>query len=369
MALSKARLIGVVVLAGCATPVPPPPRAAPVEVTPPVATAETTTTTEDVPPPETGPIRVELLASPACVLQGPWRGRKWQTDMLVRPGGPAFAVVSGGKGRLHFPAGPRPATQGLELEADGISVTGHIDSGASDLRATKAFWLSGFVLPTPFTLLEWTEAARGEITVTAAAPARLEVLAPPLSAIAPCEDVAATMGAFSAADAIDGFKKAKVRQLVTARPVDIARTPGGPPVARAHATGGSDEVSLLDVRGGNSRIAWNVASLMVVGWVKSADIHVPGTGVGFGSGHGRLGAPHYTGDYKKVVCSIDVDLVAEIGEARFLTGRIRAGTVLELSSTNERFTSVRVRSQLIVPSEDARWVVPNPDLEGCQSPP
>lgn len=64
-----------------------------------------------------------------------------------------------------------------------------------------------------------------------------------------------------------------------------------------------------------------------------------------------------------------MDLVAEIGEARFLTGRIRAGTVLELSSTNERFTSVRVRSQLIVPSEDARWVVPNPDLEGCQSPP
>ena len=370
MALSKhAVALFLTCLWGCATPPPPPPKAAPVEVTPPAPTGETAAEEPTAPPPDPGPIAVELLANPACVLQGNWSARKWRTGMLVRPDGPLFAEVSSGAGRLHFPTGARPKAQGLELSADGIHVNGYVDSTASDLRAAKAFWLSGLALPTPKTRLDWTDSAPGQITVTTEAPRALQALSLPLSAIVPCPDVVMETGTFKAEDAIVGFKKAKRRQLVSDRDVEIATEPGGKPAARASPGNGSVDVSLLEVRGAASRIAWEVGTIYVVGWVKSSDIHVPKGSTGYGSGHGLGRNPRYADEYKKVVCPGDVQLYAEIDMETFITGRIRAGTVIELQSTNDRTTAVRVRSERIVPASGARWTVPNQDLRDCQSPP
>ena len=244
-----------------------------------------------------------------------------------------------------------------------------VDSTASDLRAAKAFWLSGLALPTPKTRLDWTDSAPGQITVTTEAPRALQALSLPLSAIVPCPDVVMETGTFKAEDAIVGFKKAKRRQLVSDRDVEIATEPGGKPAARASPGNGSVDVSLLEVRGAASRIAWEVGTIYVVGWVKSSDIHVPKGSTGYGSGHGLGRNPRYADEYKKVVCPGDVQLYAEIDMETFITGRIRAGTVIELQSTNDRTTAVRVRSERIVPASGARWTVPNQDLRDCQSPP
>lgn len=354
---------------GCTTPAPPPPKAAPLEVTPPAPPEEPAAEEPAAPPPDPGPITVELPANPACVLEGDWSARKWRTGMLARPDGPVFAEVSDGSGRLHFPSGKRPASQGLQLSADGIYVAGYVDADASDLRAAKAFWLSGLALTTPATRLDWSEAAPGQLTVTTEPPSALQVLSPPLSAVVPCPDVATKTGTFKAVSAIEGFSKAKPRELVSDRLVDIATEPGGAPVARASPGSSSVDVSLLEVRGASSRIAWEVGTLVVVGWVKSSDIHVPKGLSGYGRGYGLGGNPRYADDYKKVVCPGDVQLYAEIGVETFLTGRILAGTVIELVSANDRTTAVRVRSQSIVPASGALWTVPNPDLRDCLSPP
>ena len=74
------------------------------------------------------------------------------------------ALFCGAAGRFS-PAG------GAELGVDVLGVSAqpvhrHVQP-ASDLRAAKAFWLSGPALTTPATRLDWGEAAPGQLTVTA----------------------------------------------------------------------------------------------------------------------------------------------------------------------------------------------------------
>ncbi|MFO0592312.1 MAG: hypothetical protein U0441_32505 [Polyangiaceae bacterium] len=354
---------------GCTGSRPPPKEAPPVEVKAPSAEAPVTTTTPD-PPRTKEPIDVVLPADPACTLTGDWHPRKYDTQLHVSADGPSFAELLGGTGALHFPTGPRPATQGLELAADGIVVRGFVDSAASLLLAGAPIWLSGLAVTQPYALLDWTEATPGHLAITSVAPRQLEVLAPPLTATVGCADVALGKTKFDPTASIPGYAKAKERLLPRTHAVDIALSPGGTVVARANAGEYAEQVSLLETKGAAAKIAWPVGALVVVGWVKASELIVPKAGMGFGSGSGRLGGSHHTHSSRQVVCAADIDLLAEYpGETTYTIGRVRAGTRIEINSTGDRFTMVSVSSQNIRQISTAWWVVRNRDLEGCQSPP
>jgi hypothetical protein len=340
-----------------------------VEVTPlPSATAETASATPE-PPPDPLKNVVELPAKSACILGGPWGGRKWETPLVARAAGPALANVMGGRAKLHFPVGPRAAVQGLEIEADGIALRGYVASDAADLRAARPFLIDGFLVPGIFTKLAWTEAKEGELTVTTETPAALEVVAGPIVAKTPCADIGMGRAAFNAEDAVPGAAKAKQKELVADKAIDIALTPGGPAVARAHPTKGGTEVGVLETKGQLARIWWPVGTMYVVGWVAKSSVRERGAGTGYGSGSGRLAGRHISDSYKKVACEEDVPLVVEAGGERVVAGVIRAGTTMELIATLDGLTNIRVRSSAIAPADGATWFAPSSRVDGCPEPP
>lgn len=354
-------------LAGCSAP-PPPVKQPPVEVTPPVAPSEPSATPPE-PEATSSLIDVTLPKDPACLVTGEFRPRKVDPVLRVAPFGLPFAEVEGGRGTLHFPAGPRPKEQALEVEADGLSVRGYIDSTTPALFTPAPTWLSGLALTTPYTLLDWTEAAAGNITVTTPEPPGLTLIGPKLSAIVPCSGASLDRKDFDATAAIDGYKKAKPRQWTLDHPIDISLTPGGPPVARALPDKYRLDISLLSAKGKDAKIAWEVGPVVVVGWVKITDIQMPRTGYGYGSGSGLGRPPRYADDYKKVVCPMDVDLLAVFnGEKTYIVGKIQRGTVIELTSVDQKLTHVRVRSEQLKPTVDTWWSVMTRDLDTCEPP-
>lgn len=362
---------------GCTPPAPPPAPAVVTVVPPPTAEPGPTPTAEA--PAPSGPKRVELRPGPACIVEGAWRPLRGAATLHVTPEGPAFATATGGTGRLHVPesrARPawtaladdppaRPAMQGLELSADGLSVQGYIESSASDLRAARTFLFSGLALPTPRALLQWVEATPGQITVTVEPPKALTVLAPPLTATRPCADLQLGAPSFEATDSIDGYSKSKPGQLRLGAPIDVALTPGGSPVARAEPSAAQENVRILETRGAHTRVAWPIGALVVVGWVPSRAVHPPSKGYGFGSGHGTLGGGRGGDRHKRVVCPGDVDLLVEIGSEVWIPGLIRAGTVIELTSLNDSTTRIDFRSRSLQPAPDAQWMVRTGDVAGC----
>ena len=363
-------LISWAIALGCTTAPPPPPETPAAEVKVPVA--ETTTQPAPPEPPRAKEtIDVELPASPACTVSGDWHARKADVGIFPTADRPRFAEILGGAATLHFPAGPRPTMQGLELAADGLVVRGLVDTTASLLLPSAPLSLSGLAIAGPYALLAWTEATPGHVTVTTEAPKELEVLSPPLVGTAACSEIALARSqkSFEPTDAIPGFSKAKDRLLPTDRAVDVALAAGGPAVARAHADTYTEKVSLLEAKGAHAKIAWRVGALVVVGWVKTSDLRIPKNGLGYGTGHGRLGPSRHTPTGKEVVCAADVDLLVEYpGEVTYRVGLIRRGTTIEVTSTGERFTMVSVFSEKIRQVSTAWWVVRTRDLEGCQSP-
>src|SRR5690242_20453732 len=126
---SAASLAWIAALSACGrapAPLPPsPPRpvlAAPAPSAPAPAATPEITTAALVAPPAPLPPWIQRIADPACS----WTTERWNrrvvTQLRLRPGGPVFARVNGGKAQVHIPAGK--ASHGLlDVGANGLVVS------------------------------------------------------------------------------------------------------------------------------------------------------------------------------------------------------------------------------------------------------
>ncbi len=281
-----------------------------------------------------GPPPVAFPTPAACVLKASsWRGARPVTELRFRAGGPVFARVASGAASLHLPPGPA-AEAGLELEFDGLVVRGLVAPEAVALHAAKPLVLGGLAIPTPRARLAWTGARPGELTVTHAPAAGVEVLAPPLTAPVRCDALSLDAVAFDPAAAAPEKKVDRPALLRLRRPISLSVDPAAAPAARLLARDDLDaEVTVIEIAGNKSRILWSRKEELIFGWVATSDLRPPNPGVGLGSvsttGSGA-GFGRSVHSVARVTCPADVPVIAEAEDERATVGLIRAGTLIHV---------------------------------------
>lgn len=314
-------------------------------------------------------VAIEFPAASACVLQAAnWSPlTRKATPMSLRPEGPAFATVRGGKARLSYPEGERPAGQILEVSDRGLTIRGVVAPSEVDLRAATSFPLSGFVYPTVFTRLSWLEAKPAGLVLTVDVPEGLEPVSP-LRATRACTDLAiGGAGSWSPDDQLAAGRVPTAMDLSGSAPVTLWAEPGKGTLAELRSPPGPESVSVLARKGKHAEIAWNVGTVVVHGWVESRALvpAKPAIGYGTGSGYGRGQAPH--DEVRVVQCTTEVAVTAAMVTAQVRVGEIAAGTRIEVLAIpgDGEWVGVRVRDAGVVPTLATAFVAERAVVMGC----
>lgn len=360
-------------LAGCAAAPPAPPPV--VEIPKPLAIASSTASpiVDAAPPPPppaaTEPPPVGLPEHPACVLEAKrWRGVKGVTPLRFREGGPAFAQIAGGKGRLHLPPGQGSGGAALEIADESLAVRGYLAGEDVWLNAARAIVMGQFMIPHARSRLVWISAEPGLVTVTFTPERGVALAQPTLITSVPCEALGFDLASFDARRAIPDLKPGKRGVLRVDAILPLSVYPGAPPVASLDAASGQDvEITVMETVGSNARIAWDRGDALIFGWIPASGLRVPtpppalfGRGTGSGSGFGRSIHPIST-----VVCKDDVPLIAEVGGERFTVGRILAGATINRMDAGLEETEVVVASGVISFPPAVKMRVRTERLLGC----
>lgn len=184
-ALGAGLLTGLLALAAC-RPAPPP---APLPLTPsrpPAAPATTATVTAlpltpPPPPPVALPPSVSRLEDPACAFTTERWANTLPGRLRLRPDGPIFARVAGGRAQIQIPEGAR-AYAFADVGSNGLVVAGHLDHQEVTLYAAAPFSMNGVVYPTSQAHLSWIEGFPGAISVTTDLPRQLVATRLPVTA-------------------------------------------------------------------------------------------------------------------------------------------------------------------------------------------
>lgn len=362
--------LAVLGLCACGpAPVPPPPPA-------PTATA--------APAPEV-PTAVVLAAAPAAPSTPlpPWVARPddvactWSTQRLssraitmlrLRPGGPVFARVTGGRAQVQIPVGA--GDHGLlDVGSDGLVLTGVVGRGQITLFAAKAFAMNGVVFPLSTTPLWWTEGFPDGVGVTMDLPKEIIASHPPVVARRPCADLTLDRGAtLNLEKDVLGRDRGAAKLLRGGSAVEVFSDPARPAEVKLVLPHDGHAQSFA-VQGGYSRIGIRVGPAFVAGWVKSEHLQWMSGGGGASSstsGSVGIGEGKLT-PLRQVECSADVPVIAEAGGEKATVGYIVAKTLIDVIDVRGELSRVYVKTRNIHSSPDAVLLARVSDLAACRT--
>jgi hypothetical protein len=314
---------------------------------------------------------ISLASRGTCVLEAPrWSSKGRTTELRLSGDGPVFAELTSPRAALHLPTGKASAGAGLEVENEGLLLRGYVAGDAFTLRPAKAFVMGGFVVPTAFAELVWTEAHENDVLVSYDLGSSVTLIQAPLSAKLACADLTIGSSNFQPEQAARLAKNAKDALLHTGRPIALATELGGAPVARLNARDDQDAlVKVGSSERGQTQIWWWRDAALVFGWVATSDLQKRPAppGEGYVTGSGSLALKHSSAVIGAVRCNQDVPVIAEARETRATVGLIRAGTLIEVLGRNETEATVQTTSPFIATARGARLLVSASTLDACSA--
>lgn len=357
-------------LAACAAP-PPPPPPAPVVVQPVPAPPAEAAAEPAPPPPPPAPAEPPPIAFPepaACVFSTTqWDGAGPRTELLLRKGGPAFARVTSPAAELTLPVGPATDGAGLRVEDSGLALRGHITGDAVVLRPAEPIVLGGFAALRERAKLGWKESKAGAIVVSFDPGKDVEVIGGPLGAELACAAVGLDRARFDPMAPVGPPKQQKPGRLRVNTKIPLSKDPKGAPLANLLAASDQDaDVTIIDVVGSVTRIAWERDEAIVFGWVSSADVS-PRTGAhGWGYGSGSGGFARSVHAVARVKCGADLPVVVDVSGERATAGLIKAGTAIDVLDQGGEHATVHVRSPRIQVLTGAALLARADRLRDCE---
>lgn len=370
--MRRAAAILALGLAACA-PSPPPLRTAPrapVSLAAPEPPAPAATVTPPEPQATPLPPWIERVGNPACTLTTErWLARR-VTSLQLRPGGPAFANVVGGRARAHIPVGARDHGT-LDVGSNGLVVSGVVERAQVTLFAAASFAMNGVIHPDAGTELTWREGFEDGVSVTMETPTGILVSHPPLTARRPCADVSLDRGSrLSHATTAFGREHGDSRLLRAGGTVAVFNDPSRPADVQLVLT---ENVfpQVFATSGAFSRIGVALEGVYVAGWVRTTnlgDVWYGGRGGLGGSGRSGIvpGAPK---PLRTVECPADLPLVAEAEGERATIGHALAGTRIEIVDESQPLSRVWIVNRDIYPTLSATLSARASDLTTCRTVP
>jgi hypothetical protein len=319
-----------------ASPVPAP---APAEAAPAPAPEEPVT---PLPP------WIARLDDTACAWTTSRWGRRVVTDLRLRPGGPVFARVTGGRAQLQIPVGRRD--HGLvDIGSGGLVLTGFVDRSQVTLYAAEGFAVNGVLFPVSSYPLVWKEGFSDGVSVTMDVPNAVIVNRPPLTARRPCTDLSLDRGTpVNLPRAALGQDHGSAAIIRGGRAIEVFSDPSRP--AEIKLLVPQEMFAQVYARQGLfSRIGVHRAEVFIAGWVRSANLReTKGSGLGHLLGSRSSGVGSYRRKaLRRLVCSSDVPVIAEAGEEKMTVGYIMSGTAFDVLGENGPFSGVQVKDRNI----------------------
>jgi hypothetical protein len=343
-------------------PPPAPPlaaaTAAPIAAAPDIAPAP-------APPSAPLPPWIQRVADPACS----WGTERWRrrsiTLLRLRPDGPVFARVAGGKARAHVPVGAAGHAT-VDVGSNGLVVSGFVARADVPLFAASEFAMNGVLFPRSSTPLSWSEGFAASISVTMATPKDIVVNNPPLTAKRPCAELSLDSGAaLTPAKAAFGKEHGSARVL-RAGSTEVFGDPSRPADVKLVLPQRAF-VQVFATSGAFSRIGVQHDQVYVAGWIRTSNLGETwsgGSGTlggigGVGIGQGR---PH---SLRKVACPADVPLVVDVSGERATVGHVMTGTPIDVTVDGDDFSRVRIENRNILP--ESAFLLRTSDLRGCHT--
>jgi hypothetical protein len=342
--------------------------AAPVSPPPPIAA--TAAPAAPAEPAVALPPLIAGIDAPACTwATRRWRTRSGPTELRLRPGGPVFARVTGGRAQLQVPVGT-PTDGLLSVGSSGLVVSGFVAREEVTLYAATEVALSGVVYPSAFMPLSYVQGTAGGVSITMSAPAGVLPGKRPLLATRFCEDVSLDRGApLNPIKAAFGTTSSALQMTRDNRPLAVFSDPARPSEVQIALAPGTWVQSYAS-QGAFTRIGVYVGSTYVAGWVRTARLKPlqsqgsPGhasdsVSVSFGIGEGRRKP------ILQRICPVDVPLVAEAGGERRTVGYVRAQTLIDVIEVKGDFFRIAVKDRDVRPGIEGALLVRGADVEGC----
>ena len=310
------------------------------------------------------PLAVPVPADVACSLQTPtWAPKSGFTALATKPGGAAFANGHAGDATLWLPTG-KPSSPTLELASGGVVVRGHIPVEDVVLRPAAAFTVGAFLAPKPDARLSWSGGTAGRVEVGLPVPAQVRGKRSVELAERPCSDLSLDERTFEAIKVLFGENLASAR--LEGRTVPISATGAGGSDAVLLNDGGSRWVTVIKKEGKRTRVAFEMGSAIVFGWVDSAQLATRGGGFRSRGPRVTFGAvKNESGAAERRFCADDLPLYAERDGAHEVVGRITEGTTIYVDERGPEWSKVSVVGSQIVPAKGVRFVVQAPRLDAC----
>lgn len=370
--MRRAAAIFALGLAACAPSPPPPSKAPPAPVSVAAPDPPTPAPTATSPEPQATPLPpwIERTGNPACSLTTErWTGRR-MASLQLRPGGPVFAHVTGGRARVHIPVGAHDHGT-LDVGSNGLVLSGVVEREDVTLFAAASFAMNGVVHPDATTDLTWREGFEDGVSVTMETPTGLVVSHPPLTAKRPCADVSLDRGPqLSHPKTAFGREHGDSRLLRAGGTVAVFSDPSRPADVQLVLTENAFP-QVFATSGAFSRIGLQMSQVYVAGWVRTTNLG----DVWYGS-QGRLGGfgrsgivPRVFKALRTVECPADLPLVAEAVGERATIGHVLAGTRIEIVDESLPFSRVWIVNRDIHPTMSATLFARASDLATCRTAP
>lgn len=245
----------------------------------------------------------------------------------------------------------------LHFQSPDLTLDAFIEARRAPLRPKTAAIYDQFLIPTH---VELVGVARNGVLVRVRASAELELVRPIALPPLPCDALSIERRTVDVSALVPRGRE--YRQLVgTAIPLAIA--PGGLTVATLRPVASSRSAAILEKRGADTRISWEVDDNLVVGWVLSTAIGAPPSDrVARAKGaEAKMADPS-----ERLTCSHDLPLLVEQGDAPAVAvGTIRKSATFDLY--DRRSPHATVRPPHISAATGARFVVANAELAACQA--
>ncbi|MBK6514265.1 MAG: hypothetical protein IPG04_09110 [Polyangiaceae bacterium] len=309
-------------------------------------------------------LAVPVPADVACSLQtATWAPKSSFTALAIKPGGAAFANGHAGEATLWLPTG-KPSSPTLELESGGVVVRGHIPVEDVVLRPAAPFTLGTFLAAKPDARLSWSGGTAGRVEVGLPVPAQVRGKRSVELAERPCSDLSLDERTFEAIKVLFGENLASAR--LEARTVPIAATATGGTDAIFLNDGGSRWVTVVKKDGKRTRVAFDMGTAIVFGWVDSNLVVTRGGGWRTRGPRVTFGAvKNDSAAAERRFCAEDLPLYAERDGAHDVVGRITEGTTIYVDVRGPEWSKVAVVASQIVPAKGVRFVVQTPRLDAC----
>ncbi len=318
-------------------------------------------------PPESrrAPPTSEPLAKPStvsCTLST----TTWQQGTIkLRFDGTSepFATVNRPRSyKASLPKGPEPIL--VELDVDAAIVSGYVEAADVALYSADAIPLRDAFVLLPGVALKWEGADVDQVKFSIPIDKKRAVPADgSLEASKPCSYFSLDKKDFQPlrATASDSSRRTAIRPGKYELTNEAI---GGKVVARIDSDASAPYAVLLASQGTKTRIAWKVGDAVVYGWIdtKFTAANPETLQTGEWSRSPPFPPPPVRNTsfdaWKKVTCSTDAPLIAEVGDKRRIVGHVKAGKVAQIGPERGGFLPITLPESDLLSTDRAKLFVP-----------